>query len=171
MNRTDVIFERRSIRSYTGERVSDGDMKTILMAGMAAPSAMNSQPWEFLVVRDRDMLGRLSKVQPYWTMLDKADAAVIVLGNIRAYKSKTKDFFIQDCSAATENMLLAATALGLGAVWLGLYPKAEPQAALRQLLQIPEDIVPFSVIALGHPKEQKARHEIYDESRVHLEQY
>lgn len=171
MDGLEVIFQRRSIRSYTGEKISEEDLKTILKAGMAAPSAMNSQPWEFLLVRSRETLEQLSQARPYWKMLRQADAAIVVLGNIREYKSTTTDFFVQDCSAAAENMLLAATALGLGGVWLGLHPKTEVQEVLREMFHIPEGVVPFSVISLGVPNEQKEAHRDFHEQKVHRESY
>ena len=171
MKKTDVIFERRSIRSYTGEPVSQEDLRLILKAGMAAPSARNSRPWEFIVIQNRDMLKEMSAVRPYWKMLDKAGAAIVVLANLKGYQSSHRDFFIQDCAAATENMLLAAAGLGLGAVWLGLHPIQEAEEAMRQMLAIPEEVVPFAVVSIGHPGEQKAPHEAYEAERVHWERF
>lgn len=166
-----AILDRRSIRAYTDEQVPDVVIENLLKAGMYAPSAMNSQPWEFLVIREPEKKKQASKLGRYWGMLEGAPLGIIVMANLNGYKASTSEFFIQDCSAATENILLAAHAQGLGAVWLGLYPKQDRMQGLREMFGIPEDIIPFSLISIGHPAETKRPHASYHEDKVHFDKY
>jgi len=159
-----TIFARRSIRKYTHEPVSEADVKTLLEAAMAAPSASNLKPWHFIVVTERQTLDNLAEAHPHGKMLFQAPLCIGVCGDPAASR-----YWAQDCSAATENLLLAATALGLGAVWLGVYPREERVAAVRQVLGIPETIVPLNLISIGHPAEEKEPRTQYDEARVHRE--
>ena len=165
------IMERRSCRQYTGEPVSDEMLKTLLQAGMNAPSANNSQPWEFLVLRDEPLKAAVSAVGPYWGMLKDAPLGIMVLANLEGYRSSHTDFFIQDCSAATENILLAVHAMGLGSVWLGLYPNMERVKAVRTLCSIPEDIIPVTLISIGHPAQMPHPHTTFHEGKVHYDKY
>jgi nitroreductase len=162
-----TIFARRSIRKYAEESVSETDIKTLLEAAMAAPSASNRKPWQFVVVTERQTLDRLAEVHPHGKMLFEAKLCIAVCGDL----TEMERFWVQDCSAATENLLLAATALGLGAVWLGVYPREERVAAVRQVLGIPEAIVPLNLISIGHPAEEKEPRTQYDEVRVHRERW
>jgi nitroreductase len=162
-----IIFARRSIRKYTAEPVSETDIKTLLEAAMAAPSASNRKPWQFVVVVERQTLDRLAEVHPHGKMLFEATLCIAVCGDL----TEMERFWVQDCSAATENLLLAATALGLGAVWLGVYPREERVAAVRQVLGIPETIVPLNLISIGHPAEEKEPRTQYNEARVHRERW
>jgi nitroreductase len=132
---------------------------------MAAPSAKNRQPWHFVLVRDRETLKKLSEAHPYGKMLAEAAAAIAVCGDMNV----APDYWIQDCSAATENILIAVTALGLGAVWLGCHPRPERVAAIRKILGIPEHFGVLSLLSIGHPAEEKEPRTQYDESRVHRE--
>ena len=161
----DIILSRRSMRRYTDEDVSNTDMVRLLEAGMAAPSAKNRQPWHFVVVRDKEMLKKLSEAHPYGKMLAGAAAAIAVCGDMNV----APDYWIQDCSAATENILIAVTSMGLGAVWLGCHPRPERVAAIRKILGIPEHFGVLSLISIGHPAEEKEPRTQYDESRVHRE--
>ena len=167
MNREliEAIFARRSIRKYTVEPVSEADIKTLLEAAMAAPSASNRKPWQFVVVTERQMLDALAKVHPHGKMLFEATLCIAVCGDLTTFER----FWVQDCSAATENLLLAATALGLGAVWLGVHPREDRVAAVRQVLGLPETITPLNLVSIGHPAEDKEPRTQYDESRVHRE--
>jgi len=158
----DTIFARRSIRKYTAEPVDEEDVKTLLEAAMAAPSASNLKPWHFVVVTDRRTLDALAEAHPYGKMLFEAPLCIAVCGD----PTISEHFFVQDCSAATENLLLAAVALGLGAVWLGVYPREKRVADVREVLGIPETIVPLNLISIGHPAEKKEARTQYDESRV-----
>ncbi len=162
MDALEVIFTRRSIRRYTGEPVAEDDLKTILEAGMNAPSANNSQPWQFIVVDEREKLNAIMGVHPYSRMLAEAPLAIVVCGNPAASK-----FWQQDCAAATQNILLAARALGLGTVWLGVYPDEQRAASVGALFSVPNDIKTMCIIAIGHPAEHKGRVERYDAGKVH----
>ena len=162
-----TIFARRSIRKYTTKSVSENDIKTMLEAAMAAPSSSNRKPWHFVVVTDRQILEKLAMVHPYGKMLFEAPLCIAVCGD----KTISASTWIQDCSASTENLLLAAVALGLGAVWLGVHPREGRVVPVRKVLNIPETIVPLNLISIGHPAEEKEPRTQYDESRVHHEQW
>jgi nitroreductase len=161
----ETIFARRSIRKYTAEPVREGEVKTMLEAAMAAPSASNRKPWHFIVVTERQILDNLGRAHPYGKMLLKAPLCVAVCGD----RTISARHWVQDCSAAAENILLAAAALGLGAVWLGVHPREERVSAVRKILSIPENIVPLNLISIGHPAEEKEPRTQYDEVRVHHE--
>ena len=158
-----TILARRSVRKYAAESISDADVRTMLEAAMAAPSASNSKPWHFLVVVDRNKLDELAQAHPYGKMLFAAPLCIAVCGD----PDRSDAYWVQDCSAATENLLLAATALDLGSVWLGIYPRESRIAMVRESLGIPEGILPFNLIAIGHPAEHKPPRTQYDETRVH----
>ncbi len=146
------IMTRTSVREYTNEAVSKADIETILRAGMAAPTAVNKQPWHFVVVTDREQLNALAAANRGTGMAAKAPLAIVVCGDMQKTLSGIgQGFWVQDCSAATENILLAANALGLGGVWTGLYPNEERANAVRDVVKAPEHIVPLCVIVIGHP--------------------
>ena len=163
----ETIFVRRSIRKYTEEPVSEADIKALLEAAMAAPSASNRKPWYYVVVTEREMLDRLAEIHPHGKMLFQATLCIAVCGG----PTDSERFWVQDCSAATENLLLAAAALGLGAVWLGVYPREDRVAAVQRVLGIPEAIAPLNLISIGHPAEEKEPRTQYDEARVHRERW
>lgn len=162
-SRLTAIFRRRSVRAFTGAAIAAADLQALLEAGMAAPSARNLQPWHFVVVTDRRQLEQLAEIHPYGKMLANAGAAIAVCGDTTA----SPDFWIQDCSAATENILIAAAMLGLGTCWLGMHPRAERVAAVRTFLAIPEQFGILSLIAVGVPAELPEPRTQYDGSRVH----
>ena len=146
------IMTRTSIRQYTNEPVTKADIETMLRAGMAAPTAVNKQPWHFVAVTDKNKLAELAGRR---NMIKQAGVAIVVCGNMgKALQGPAQAFWVQDCSAATENILLAANALGLGAVWTGCYPMDDRVAEVSTVLKLPETIVPLCVIAIGHPAEQ-----------------
>lgn len=146
------IMTRTSIRQYANEPVSKADIETMLRAGMAAPTAVNRQPWHFVAVTDKEKLAELAGRRG---MIQQAGVAIVVCGNMdKAMQGPAQAFWIQDCSAATENILLAANALGLGAVWTGCYPMEDRVAEVSKVLKLPKTIVPLCVIAIGHPAEQ-----------------
>ena len=146
------IMTRTSVRKYTNETVTTADIETMLRAGMAAPTAVNKQPWHFVVVTDREQLNALAAANRGTGMAAKAPLAIVVCGDMQKTLSGIgQGFWVQDCSAATENILLAANALGLGAVWTGLYPNEERANAVRDIVKAPEHIVPLCVIVIGHP--------------------
>lgn len=183
------ILSRRSVRKYLPEPVSRDIIEEVLKAGMNAPSAGDEQPWHFVILDSRDLLDKLSEMHPYAKMLKDVPAAILVCGDEST--KRFKDFWVQDCSAASENILLAAHALGLGAVWigiysaenkdsdlyvvkvpdgdfiLGIYPTESMAREVKNLLKIPENVSPFSIIALGYPAEEKPGRLRYDISKVH----
>ena len=163
MDALEVLFTRRSIRKYTNEPVTEENLKTILEAGMNAPSASNRQPWHFVVVDDRAKLNAIMEVHPYSRMLAEAPTAVVVCGDTKISAS----YWPQDCAAATENILLAARALDLGTVWMGVYPGEERVNDIQALFNLPQHIQPLAIIALGHPAEEKGRVDRYKAERVH----
>jgi nitroreductase len=147
------IMTRTSIRQYTDEPISKADIETMLRAGMAAPTAVNRQPWHFVAVTDKAKLAELAGRRG--GMIKQAGVAIVVCGNMdKAMQGPAQAFWVQDCSAATENILLAANAIGLGAVWTGCYPMDDRVAEVSKALKLPETIVPLCVIAMGHPAEQ-----------------
>jgi nitroreductase len=164
-----AILERRSIRKYTDEPISDQDIKELLQAAMAAPSAGNQQPWEFIVVNDREILNKIPEVHPYSQMLKMAPLAIIVCGNMD--KERHEGYWVQDCSAATENILIEAQYKGLGAVWLGVYPRKERIRGLKELFSLPENIIPLSIVSIGHPAESKEPSNRYDQSVIHINKW
>ena len=163
----DVIFARRSIRKYLDRPVEGKDMRKILEAGMAAPSANNRRPWHLVSITKRETLDSLAEAHPYGKMLLEATAAIAVCGDTTV----APDYWIQDCSAATENILVAAAGLGLGSVWLGCHPRAERVEAIRDILEIPPEFGILSLIAIGHPGEEKEPRTQYEEEKVHRERW
>lgn len=163
----ETIFKRRSIRTYTSEPVSDEQVQTLLEAAMAAPSAANRKPWHFIVIRDRARLNELAKAWPFAERLSQAALGVVVCGDTTI----SDKFWTQDCVAATENLLLAVTALGLGAVWMGALPGDARHTAIVQALGIPEHIKVLNVISIGHPAEEKEARTQFDAARVHQEKW
>jgi nitroreductase len=161
----DPVLERRSVRRYTTQDVEEKDLRKLLEAGMAAPSAGNERPWHFVVLRDRGLMNGIMEIHPYARMLEQCPVAVLVCCDPSL--EKYPGFWVQDCSAAVENMLIMAVQLGLGAVWLGIYPIEERVEGLRRLLELPENIVPFALVPFGHPGEDKKAQDRYDASRVH----
>ncbi len=160
-----TILSRRSIRKYTAQPVPVEMIEQILRAGMAAPSARNEQPWHFVVVTERDRLANVAAVHPYAQMLREASFAVVVCGDTS--RETVKEYWVQDCSAATQNMLLAAHALGLGGVWLGVYPRPERIEPIKTLFGLPERVMPLCVLSFGYPDEKKPPADRYDSGRVH----
>ena len=149
----DTIYRRRSIRKYTNESVDDEAMMAVIKAGMNAPSAGNQQPWQFVIIDQRPLLDKITEIHPYAQMLHEAPAAILVCGDLSL--EKHTGYWVQDCSAAVQNMLLEIVDQGLGGVWLGVYPRDDRVSGLRRLCGIPEGIVPFALIAVGHPGESK----------------
>lgn len=163
------IFERRSIRKYTSSPVSNSDIENLLRAAMAAPSAGNQQPWEFILIKDKNMLTDITKVHPYSQMLKEAALAIVICADLD--KEKHDGCWVQDCSAATENILIEAQHLGLGSVWIGVYPKEDLVKGLKELLNLPVRIVPLSIVSLGYPAENKEPSNRYDKLRIHINKW
>jgi len=166
MNTLDAILSRRSIRQYSSKPVSRELVTEILRGAMSAPSAGNERPWHFIVLTDRALLDEIPKFHPYAAMLKQASVAILVCGDVNL--EKHKGYWVLDCAAATENMLLAVHARGLGAVWCGVYPTEDRVVNLQKLLKLPDHIIPFSLIPVGFPAaEARPAGDRFDGSRVH----
>jgi len=144
MNTLEAILTRRSVRKYTDEKIAEADVNDLLKAGMYAPSANNRQPWQFVIIDDRKILDEIPKIHPYAQMIKGAPLAILVCADKKA--QEMPGYYSQDCSAAVQNILLAAHEKGLGAVWLGVYPREERMEPLKRLVGTPEHIVPFALI-------------------------
>ena len=160
----DFIFKRRSVRKYTEEPVDTATIKDLLEAAMAAPSANDLRPWAFVVVQDAKKRRELGAVQPWSGMCAKAPLVFAVLGD-----PAVSEHWVEDCSAATENILLAVTALDLGAVWVAIYPHEEREKQVHSILAIPNNYRILCLIAVGHPVEQKKPRTRYEEKKVYFE--
>ncbi|NTW28066.1 MAG: nitroreductase family protein [Coriobacteriia bacterium] len=169
MDALEAILTRRSIRKYTDEPVSEEAIATLLDAAMAAPSAMNERSTRIVVVRDRDRLESLSKVTPFSGMLAAAQVGFVVCGDILVDRFPGMRYWTVDGSAATENLLVAANALGLGAVWIGVYPWRTRMNAVARVIGLPRTVRPLAMVALGWPVEPPKPREPYDMSRIHHE--
>ena len=165
----DNILTRRSIRKFTDKPVTEEQIESILRAAMASPSGYNLQSWEFLVIKDRKILNQVNEIHPYAKMALESPVAIVVCCDTS--EEKRKDFWIQDCSAASQNILLAAHALGLGAVWCGIYPIEELIKAFQKLLKMPSDVYPVNIIPIGHPAEEKEPSERYNEEKIHIDKW
>jgi nitroreductase len=162
VNLLDLIKARRSIREYAADDISDAQIESLLEAAMAAPSASNRQPWEFIVVRDPELRGALSEVHSWGRMAASAPVVIAVCG-----RTDVSRHWVEDCAAATANLLLAATALNLGAAWVAIHPDPDRHAAVRGILRIPDSVQTLCLIPLGYPADTKAPHTKYDPKKVH----
>jgi nitroreductase len=169
MDILEAIYTRKSIRKFTGERISEENLKILLKAGFSAPSAHNKKPWHFVVVRDESALETIAKTHPYAKMLPNAGCGIIVCGDKE--KEEAIGFLVEDCSAAIENILLAAHGIGLGAVWCGLYPVPELTDLVEGVLNLPENIVPVGMVVVGTKSEEREVKDRYDEDRVHFDKW
>jgi nitroreductase len=165
METLEAIFTRRSVRHFKPDLVSDADLKDLLRAGMQAPSAKNEQPWHFIVIDDPEILHKIPEFHPYARMLLDAPLAILVCSD-RKLETKRASW-LQECSAATQNILLAAHAKGLGAVWLGVFPDSDRVSGMQDLLSLPKDIRPVSLVAIGHPETVPAPENRFNEARIH----
>ena len=169
MNCIDAILSRRSIRRYTDQHVSEEMVDTMLKSAMYAPSAVNKQPWHFIVVRDKKKFEDIIDVHPNSKMLMDADMAIVVC--IDTVQQHDDGYGIQDCSAATQNILLTAHELGLGAVWLGIFPREKRMEAVKRIFQLPSHIQPFAMISIGFPDETKTAFNRFDKTKIHYESW
>ena len=163
------IFGRRSIRVYAPGKVSDEVVTRLLEAAMAAPSAVAKDPWRFVVIRNPQKLSAIADILPNGKMLATAAVGIVVCGELAAAHDKQLSYLLQDCSAAIENLLLAAHALGLGACWLGVHPREERVKRIAQLLALPEGVIPLACISIGLPGETKEPRTRYNAAYVHYE--
>jgi nitroreductase len=164
-----VIHNRKSVRSFTGEPITEDQIEILLKAAMAAPSAVNCQPWAFVVVTDRKTLDKLSDILPSAKMLYKAGAAIIVCGIPGKAHKKMAEYAVIDSTLASENILLAAEAIGLGAIWTAAYPYPERMEPVRSILNIPPDVIPLNVIPIGHPTGEDKPKNKFNPKAIHTE--
>ncbi|HID38189.1 MAG TPA: nitroreductase family protein [Calditrichaeota bacterium] len=169
METLEAIYTRRSIRRFKNDPVSEENLQHLLRAGMQAPSARNTQAWQFIVINERVILNEINDFHPFASMLSEAPLAIAVCGDKRA--EAHEGYLAVNCAAATQNILLAAHALELGAVWIGIYPRENRIQRLSELLQLPDFILPVSLVALGYPAEDKQAIDRYDQAKVHLNRW
>lgn len=163
------LLERRSIRKYTDQTIASEIVNRLLEAGMHAPTARNLQPWHFVVVDERQIIDQLAVAHPYAKMLKQASLAILVCGDRNI--QEMDGYIIQDCSAATQNIMLAAHAHGLGSVWLGMYPREERMEKVGKLLSIPDHILPVALISIGYPDEHKDAPDRFKTDRIHFNKF
>jgi len=166
-----IILNRKSVRSFTGQEVSNELLEELARAGMAAPSARNLQPWAFVIVTNRATLDTLAERLPYAKMLFEAPAAIAVCGDLSKAGDSPEGYWVQDCSAATQNILLAAEAMGLGAVWTGVYPRPDRVAIVKEVLGLPDNVLPLNVIPIGFPKGEHQPKEKFKVENIHWQNW
>ncbi len=169
MDILEAIFTRRSIRQYTGELISDKQLKIVLRAGFYAPSAHNRQPWHFIIVKDKEKIASISEFHPYAKMAPSAGCVIVVCGDKK--DESQAGFIAEDCSAAIQNMLLAAHGLGLGAVWCALHPVSKLTKNAKQLFDIPDDIIPVGLVVVGNKEKDRTVSERFKEDRLHYDKW
>lgn len=172
MNTIDAIMTRRSVRSYTSEPVTKEQIDILLRAGMQAPTTINNRDWAFIVVDDRDIMNKIiANQEGSAEMLKDAPVAIVVCGDLDLAIKPDVEYWVQDCSAATENILLAAHDLGLGAVWLGTYPVMNRVEGMKRIFNLPENIVPMAVISIGHPARKLPKADRYEPKKIHYNKW
>ena len=167
----EVVFSRTSVRSFNDRPLTSQEWDSLIRAAMAAPSAVNLQPWDFIIVEKRETLQRLTAELPYAKMTAQAGGAVLVCSTPARANQGKEEYAIIDASAACENLLLAATALGLGAVWTAVYPNPDREAAVRQILGIPADVLPLALVPVGEPKGPQHSKDKYNKAMIHRERW
>lgn len=164
MEKLDFILDRRSIRRFTDQKINKGQIKSILTAAMYAPSAVNMQPWHFVVIDEPALMEKVMEIHPHARMLRSASHAVVICGD--ELLQHGDGYWVVDCGAATQNLLLAAQTMGLGTCWVGIHPREERKSAFSRLLKLPSHVRPFALVALGYPEESKARPERFHAGKV-----
>ena len=165
----DTIYDRRSIRKYQEKPVEEKLLNEILKAGMYAPSAVNKQPWHFVVIKDKEVMKDIKNLHPYASSLQTAPVAIMVCGDTNL--EFAQNFYLTDCAAVTENILLAAKWLGLDTCWMGIYPWEKTMKDFSDYFKLPENIKPYSLIAVGYGAETKSRPDRFDESKIHINKW
>ena len=165
------ILGRRSIRVYEPGVINEAAVTQILQAAMAAPSAVARDPWRFVVIRKKETLSTIAAALPNGGMLATAPLGIVVCGDLEAAHDRQLSYLLQDCSAAIENLLLCAHALGLGACWLGVHPREDRVRKLREILQLPASVIPVACISIGHPGEAKEPRTRFNREYVHWEKW
>lgn len=164
-----TIFGRKSVRSYTGETVPEDNLKLLARAGMAAPTAVDRRPWDFIIITDKSVLKQLAQALPYAKMAEQASSAIVVTGSLdRQFGGREALSWVFDCSAASENILLAAESMGLGAVWTGIYPDKERVSAVKKILGIPDNVVPLNLIPVGVPAGKDKPKDKFNPEQIHI---
>lgn len=167
MDTFECIFTRRSIRKFTDQDISEADVTHILRAAMAAPTAGNAQTWDFIVVRQQQMREAITTCTPYAGMAPSAPVCIVVCADTS--REKYKHYWVQDCAAAMQNILLAARAKGIGSVWLGIHPVEERVRALKKIFFMPEHVMPLGIAVLGYPAQPFTEQDRFDAAKVHSE--
>lgn len=167
-----AIQTRVSVRQFTGDKIDNEQVNTLLRCAMAAPSAINKQPWAFLVVTDETLLNQMGEAFPFSRCGNGAACAFVMCGDMtKTIEGEGQGFWINDVSAATENLLLAAHAMGLGAVWTGVYPSSERTHEVQAMLGLPEYIIPMCIVPVGVPAEQPAVKQKFKEENIHYNRW
>ena len=170
MDTMECIYKRRSIRKYCDRPIDDEILLTLIKAATAAPTACNSRPWEYIIITDKEVKSEIKK-KMYFAQYE-APAMIVACGNMKlAMSGPVKNYWIQDCSAAIENILLAATSMGLGSLWVGLYPVESSIRPLYKILDLPEEVIPLGIVYLGYPAEEKEPRTQFDEKHVYWQKY
>ena len=165
MDAYESLVTRRSIRYYKKQKVEEEKVEKILRAAMQAPSARNYQPWHFIILDEEKTLEAVGKLHPYGDILRRAPLGILICGDLE--KENTIDYLVEDCSAATENILIGAHSLDLGACWLGIYPREKRVQKIKEYFNLPEQIIPISLVATGYPAEEKKLTSRFKESRIY----
>ena len=163
------ILNRTSVRKYLPKKIAEEELQQILLAGFAAPSAKNTQPWEFLVVQNPETLQKMASFTPYAHPIKNAPLGMIVCANTK--RNPFIDYCEQDCAAATENMLIAAKSLGIGSCWIGVYPHEDRTSPIREYFNLPDYITPLWMISFGYPAENPKVKDKWDDNKIHYEKF
>lgn len=169
MEALECIYTRRSVRSFNSREIDDDTVEKILDAAMLAPSAGNEQPWHFVVIKERSILEEIPNIHPYAAMVRDASMAILVCGDPSL--ERHSGFWVQDCAAAVENILLAVRALDLGAVWVGIHPVEERVQLFRSLCLVPQKVIPFAIVPIGYPLVDQKMQKRYNAHRVHHDRW
>jgi len=169
MKTLDAIFTRRSIRKYKKDKIPQDILNNILKAAMSAPSAYNQQPWQFIIVDDKELLKSISEKHPHAKMCSTAPLAILVLADLSL--EQAKDMWVFDCAAATQNILIASHDYGIGSVWIGVYFRKEYIEIFNKLFNLPNNIIPISLISLGYPAEEKPKEDRFKKERIHYNSF
>jgi nitroreductase len=169
MNLLEIIKKRRSIRRFTTQQVEKEKIAALLEAAMYAPSAVNKQPWHFIVIDDHAVMKRIMEAHPHSKMFETANIGVLVCGDLQLHHGP--GYWIADCAAATENILLAATTLGLGSCWVGIYPREDRMKAMKEIFVLPDHVEAFALVAIGYAAEQKNTPERFFQEKIHFNQW
>ncbi|MCV6607717.1 MAG: nitroreductase family protein [Campylobacterales bacterium] len=169
MDLQESILSRRSVRKYTSDKISKSDIETILKAGLSAPSAKNCQPWELIVIQEQKNLQKISQVSPHGAMLKNASFGIVICSDLD--KAVNFEYGVIDTSACVENLHLSAHGLGIGSVWIGVYPRMERVEKLQEIFNLSKNIIPTHMMAFGYPAEEKKPANRYDQDKIHWEKW